>query len=652
MTSTPPITGDLARRLGRASTATLGAVLVAWALTVDFPSVTGGFYGDGSTYYSMTYSLARDFDFEYRYEDLVRVWREFPSGPEGIFLKRGRDVQGVSPSAGLPFFEIDGPPDWDAGRLYYAKSFIFPLFAAPFVWLFGTNGFLVFHALLMTLCYACAYTFLVARSHPIPAMLFAGVFLIASVVPVYMVWLTPDFFNLALVLTGYFFWAYKEVVPGGVSGSPDRWWRPWLLGPRSDIVAAVLLGIATFSKPTHIFLVAPLLVMPLLRRRWWHALIVGACFAVVVAGLFAWNMAITGDWNYQGGDRKTFYGIYGGFPFQNERATFDSVGEARATDRVPIEVLMSRDAFVHVLRNNLVYFFLGRHHGFVPYFFPAAVAIALFALARGQRQTWQWLALAAGLGSALFLILYMPFTYSGGGGPVGNRYYLAVYPVFLFLVPPLASGTSAVVAAAIGGLFTASLTFNPFYVSVHPAEHPKEIPYRWLPAEMTLVNDLPVNVTPSKSRQPLGGNPPIMAYFLDDNAYPREQDAFWVRGESRAELMLRAPIVMEQREGQEVARPLRVPRMEVQLESGPVPNRVTIRSGAETQVVELPASDSRSIVVRMGDGVPYRRDPWVPTNYIYMISIESESGFIPMFQSGGRDARFLGTFVRLVPQYE
>ena len=56
---------DLAWRLGTASTATLGAVLLAWSLTVDFPSVAGGFYGDASTYYSLAHSLAQDFDFEY-----------------------------------------------------------------------------------------------------------------------------------------------------------------------------------------------------------------------------------------------------------------------------------------------------------------------------------------------------------------------------------------------------------------------------------------------------------------------------------------------------------------------------------------------------------------------------------------------------------
>ena len=45
---------------------------------------------------------------------------------------------------------------------------------------------------------------------------------------------------------------------------------------------------------------------------------------------------------------------------------------------------------------------------------------------------WQWLTLVAGVGTAVVLLLYMPFTWSGGGGPVGNRYFLGSYGVFLF----------------------------------------------------------------------------------------------------------------------------------------------------------------------------------------------------------------------------
>ena len=62
--------------------------------------------------------------------------------------------------------------------------------------------------------------------------------------------------------------------------------------------------------------------------------------------------------------------------------------------------------------------------------------MVLFLLLRGGSDAaWGWLMLAGGVGSAVCLMLYMPFTYSGGGGPVGNRYFLGVYPVFLFLVP-------------------------------------------------------------------------------------------------------------------------------------------------------------------------------------------------------------------------
>jgi hypothetical protein len=59
------------------------------ALAVDFPRAAYGFHGDEATYYMMGYSLVLDRDLAYRKEDLVRVWREFPAGPTGVFLKKG-----------------------------------------------------------------------------------------------------------------------------------------------------------------------------------------------------------------------------------------------------------------------------------------------------------------------------------------------------------------------------------------------------------------------------------------------------------------------------------------------------------------------------------------------------------------------------------
>jgi hypothetical protein len=654
-------TADVAWRVGQGSIALVALVLVTWAATVDFRRSVPGFFGDAATYYSLGHSLAEDFDFAFRRDDLVRVWREFPTGPEGIFLKRGRDVQGITLSSAPPFFTITSAPDPDTERLFYGKAFIYPLLAAPFVWLLGTNGFLVFHAVLMTLCFACAYAFLVARSAPIPSAVFAFAFLLLSVAPVYMVWLTPDFFNLAVVLVAYFFWAYKEVVAEPPTASFGAVRRRWLMMPRSDVIAAVLLAIAAFSKPTNILLIAPPLALLFWRRRWLRGALVGTIFALVFVGLFAMNVAITGEWNYQGGeDRGTFYSLdpdgagprIGGFPFQTPQHTFDTTGIVRETNRLPVEVLATPDALLHVFRRNLGYFFFGRHTGFVPYFFAGAVAIVLFLSRPRQRPLWQWLTLAAGLGSAIALILYMPYSYSGGGGPIGNRYFLGVYPVFLFITPPLAGVSAPLVAAAGGALFTAQLLLNPFTASFRPADHVKSGPYRWLPAEMTLLNDLPMNVTPSRVKQPLGGVPAVSAYFLDDNAYARENDRFWVRGASRAELMLRAPVVTEISDSGEVTRALRIRQLEVQLETGAERNRVTVDVGTGAQTVDIPANDSRTVTLPMPPGVPYHLDPQFPMNYVYSVSIASESGFIPMFWSGGRDSRYLGVFVRIVPHYD
>ena len=648
---------DFAWRLGTGSTLALGMVLLAWALTTDLTKVTNGFFSDGATYYGLAHSLADDFDFEYRREDLVRVWREYPSGPEGVFLKRGRDVHGLSLTSSPPFFRIDSSDDWDPNRLYYAKAYIFPLCAAPFVWLFGSNGFLVLHAILLTVCFACGYGFLVARSAPVPSLIFATTFLLISVVPVYVVQFMPDFFNFALVLIAYFFWSYKEAAKESTTCCIGKWRARWLMSGRSDIVAAALLGIGVFSKPTLVFVIAPLLLLHAARRQWVRGVVTGAVFGAMVAGLFAVNVAITGDWNYQGGDRKTFYSTMGtplpGFPFQSERQRFESTGIEKTTNRVPVEVLTGAAAFYDVFRLNLGYFVLGRHTGLVPYFFPGVVAALLFLFSRKQpRRLWQWITLGGVVASALLLILYMPFTYSGGGGPVGNRYFLGAYPLLLYVTPPLARLTGAIVATAISAAFTAPIISNPFFATFHPAEHSKTGLYRALPVELTLLNDLPVNVNPSRIKQPLGGTPPIQAYFLDDNAYGREIDAFWVRGESRADLMLRAPVVTEVREQQEVVRPLRVPRLEVILETGPLPNRVTVKSAAETQLVDLPAGTRRSVTIEMPSGLPYKAFPELPTNYVYLLSIHSESGFVPMFQGLSGDSRFLGVFVHLNPLYE
>ena len=230
--------------------------------------------------------------------------------------------------------------------------------------------------------------------------------------------------------------------------------------PRSDVVAAVLLGIATFSKPTNILLIGPVLGVAGLAP----AVACGRsprvrCFGAVVGGLFAWNVAITGRVELPGrrgsrhvlqhGSGRSRARASAGSRFRPTQHSFDTTGMIRETNRVPVEVLTTGDALLHVFRRNLGVFLLRSPHRFRAVLLSGRRGHRAVLVGARQRPLWQWMTLAAGLGSAMALILYMPYSYSGGGGPVGNRYFLGVYPVFLFVMPPL-TGLSAPIVAVAG----------------------------------------------------------------------------------------------------------------------------------------------------------------------------------------------------------
>ncbi len=609
-------------RPGLIATALVFFVYGGLALSVDFPRAAFGFQSDEATYYMMAHSLAADGDLEYRRADLVRVWREFPSGPSGVFLKPGRTVR-IRLNAAFPFLHVAYGPDPDKQRLYYGKSFMYPLVAAPFVWLLGTNGFLVLHALLLALAIGAGYLFLAARSSPTVALLLASAFFLASVAPGYLVWTTPELFNLVIVTLGYFCWLFREVAPG----ASIRGLR-WLQTDSSDVVAAMLIGVATFSKPPNGLLILPILSVIAIRRRWGALITIGIAFGLVVAGLFALNLGVTGDWNFQGGARNTYYGA---FPFQTAAAGFD-VGMERATNEVLTNIVFAPSVFWSRLGHNVLYFFLGRHSGMVPYFFPGVFALVAFLWPGSRRASWQWMVLAVAVAEILLILVWIPYNYFGGGGVLGNRYFMNAYGLFLFLLPPLDSVAAALVPWAVGALFTAKIVLNPFYSSFHPAEHAKTGPLRWLPVEMTLINDLPINTRLDRVRVGFGPeHARFQIYFLDDNAFGRENDSFWVRGDSRADLIVKTADTST--------------KLRLTCTSGASPVAVAVHAAGESTSVTMEPGQVSVVELQLPRGFPYQG------TRAWYVTIRVRGGFVPLFASGADDVRYLGVMVKpeLVP---
>jgi hypothetical protein len=603
------------------------AVYGGLAVSIDFPRTANGIHSDEATYYMMGHSLAEDGDLTYRKEDLIRVWHEFSSGPSGVFLKKGTDILDAGLMRRPPFVWLRTQNDPDPSRLFYGKSFAYPLAAAPFVKVFGTNGFLVLHALLMSLCVWCGFLFLHARMPSSTAAILAGAFVLVSIVPVYFVWIEPDLFNFALGLLGYFCWLYKAVVP------PAHLTRrmAWLMTGKSDLVAAVLLGIATFSKPWSALLFPPIVLWLLYQRRLGRAVATSMLFLAVTVGLFAVNMAISGDWNYQGGgeNRRTFYWE---FPFQTEKAVFE-VGLTKARDEALGHIIFNQSVFWKNLTHNFYWFFVGRFAGLVPYFFPAVFALFAFLTAPRRRPLWQYFVLAAALGQILTFIIAVPYTWNGGGGSVGNRYFMGAYGAFLFLMPPISRPLVAMVPWAVGALFTAPLILNPFVTSSQPGNHTKSGPFRWLPPELTLVYDWPINNQLDRVRIWFGDNPPdrrdpgFQIYFFDDNAYREPDKSFWVRGESEAEFLVKTD------------RPMKT--LVLTMSAGPEPVNSVARLGRQTHRVSLQPGEARQLTFDLPENFWYQGQ-WP----VWVASISTDRGFVPLFHEPSTDTRFLGVRVK------
>ncbi len=148
--------------------ALISAVFLGFALFADLPVLHEGFLtADQASYFAIAQSLAYDHDLEYTKKDLVR-YKEH-SGPD----RKGSFSSGLKPRP--------------ARKLFYAKSMAYALFAAPFVRVFGPNGPLVFHAVLLFLLLLMGFSYFALRNSPGLSVLKIGTFLFASVAGAYTV---------------------------------------------------------------------------------------------------------------------------------------------------------------------------------------------------------------------------------------------------------------------------------------------------------------------------------------------------------------------------------------------------------------------------------------------------------------------------------
>src|SRR5262249_12655242 len=150
-------------------------ISLAAALSIDVVKTGQGNKSDEATYVMMALSVAYDRDLTYERRDLERYVGIYRWGPDGVFLKRGKQLH-VRTNGTFPFVHLAQTADPRPDRLFFGKAFIYSVVAAPFVRLLGLNGILVLHVLLAFLICACGYAFLRAGSEPAAALLYTLAF--------------------------------------------------------------------------------------------------------------------------------------------------------------------------------------------------------------------------------------------------------------------------------------------------------------------------------------------------------------------------------------------------------------------------------------------------------------------------------------------
>ena len=628
--------------------ACLGFFLII-AASVNYHHVLDYMFSDEMAYYMMAQSLALDHDLTYTQQDLRRVYEEgWQAGPIGIFLNQTSD-----------------------GTIYFSKSFVYSWALSPFLKLFGLNGFLMLNVALFFLCILLGWLYLRQYASSPLAMACSMVFFGLSASAVYMVWLTPEILTMFCVTLGLFLWLYQHEAPrtGRQAQRDSRrslmarlasclHWLVLTPGGRR-FLAPLPLAVAAMAKLPNILFFAPLVAdtlffgassspsgnaVPVSRRqvirrvllpRMGHAVAMSLIFAGMVAFLYGIQYHYTGKMNPYSGDRRTFVS---GFPFDAPGNTWEK-GRPMTS-----EGYFKKDFFFHpkTLAYNIYYYVFGRFTGLFPYFTGSLLAAALFfwQLTRRRRSQTdgEWRALwQRGLLFAIILasmgtyIVLMPINYHGGGGAFGNRYFINIYPAFLFLLTAIPRIWPLALSGAISALFLAPSLITPFQSSYFPAFHAFRLPFRLLPVELTLLDTLPTNLEPSTMQtQWEGGKVAYRLYFFDDHSLDMSPKEFIVTGGQRAELAIRKYL------GQR--------HISISITNGVVPNRVEVEVGKYRQEMLFSAPyETRTFALPLEEFLPYFKNSIIP------ISVFSHAGAVPKFVAGmhSLDIRNIGCRVNL-----
>ena len=429
----------------------VSVVLLVLPLTARKPGTPATLKADEPAYYLGALSLVHDLDFRADTRDFERLFRDFPYAAAQNLI-------------------VMSPDGWHT--LYYGKPYIFSLFAAPFVLLLGTNGIVFFNMAMLLLMVGMGYNLLRRYNGETVSALFSFGFFVFSNAYLYVWWLHPEIFNMFAAMGCLYFGLPREdqdeaALLAADSRPPGRFgWscEEHLVGSRMGLcLSALVLTAGAYNKPILAVCGLPVLVA-LLRARAWRNLLVYAS-AGLVGGLL-WvglSLGLTGKPSaYLVGDRAGFVLVD---PAERLIEPVEVTPGAKKEERESAGWFWIFDALPDTTWNELVestkYFLIGRHTGLFVYQPFSLLALLLFVGTAARRSLLRWSILVAAALVAFFFLFFINFNWHGGGGFVGNRYFVMATPLLIFLVGRIPFQLVVVPFYAFAGLLLGPLLISP-----------------------------------------------------------------------------------------------------------------------------------------------------------------------------------------------
>ena len=579
------------RSMTRLVLACLALFLVVFTLAVGKPGLPMTFKADEPAYYLMAQSLAHDRDLQCDVGDLGRLFDEYPY---------------------LATFNLILMTDDGWQTTFFGKPYIYSLMAAPLVGVFGANGMVALNMLLlMTMIWMGTAYLSRFNSAPLAALYSVGFFFVSTAFA-YVFWLHPEIFNMAGVM-GCLYFALHPVDPPEFVRGRFRAMRQIVANPGARAaVSGAVLALAAYNKPMLAAVALGPLVSWVLGRQWRRIVIFAATGLAIVALVSGLSVALTGHPSAYLGVERMGVPVFDPSEMPVQPAHRAPAAEEQTTNswywllRIP-EINGSE------LRLNLGYFLWGRHTGLLPYLPFAALSVLLFLLHRGKTIV-RWSILLSLVAVAVFFLVWIPFNWHGGGGFVGNRYFVNVYPAFLFLVTAIGPTWLLGVTYAVGGLLLGPILFTPLGAPVPEPTlqaHVRNPPLRQFPLELTFRRKLPGYEGTVVSGLWIQGRRDV---------FKPKEDGLWIHGATPVELWVYSS---EKLEG----------GFTLWVKSLAPENEVSLKFAGETRSVVFTADPPTESTQRVRFEPPgpdkVLHDQLEGTIYAYRLLVVTKTGFVP-----------------------